>query len=127
MEQYLVDTNVISGYFSGVYSQRTMDFLADVIDSIPNLSVITKIEALSWVSSDKAKENIIKEFIEDANILPLSHEVVNQCIKIRRNRKLKTPDAIIAATAIIHNLTLITNDSDFEKIQGLKKVNPYSI
>ncbi|TAE34104.1 MAG: PIN domain-containing protein [Cytophagales bacterium] len=34
---------------------------------------------------------------------------------------MKLPDAIIAATAIVHNLTLLsTNDSDFERIEGLK-------
>ena len=124
MERYLIDNNVISSYFSGFFSNKAMTFVADIIDQTPNISVITEIEALSWVSPDKNKEAIVKAFIEDANIFPLSSDVVAQCVKIRRSKKVKTPDAIIAATAIVHKLTIITSDSDFKNIQGLKIVNP---
>ncbi|HAH54244.1 MAG TPA: hypothetical protein DCM02_02880 [Flavobacterium sp.] len=48
-------------------------------------------------------------------------------MKIRRSKKIRTPDAIIAATAIVHNLTLITNDNDFNGIQKLKTINPFSL
>ena len=127
MGQYLIDNNVISSYFSGLFNEKAMIFVADIIDRIPNISVITQIEALSWVNADKRKENVVKEFIEDSNILSLSTDVVNLSIKIRRSRKIKTPDAIIAATAIIHNLTLITSDSDFNNIEDLKILNPNDI
>ena len=120
MGQYLIDNNVISSYFSGLFSKNAMIFVANAIDQMPNISVITEIEALSWLSPDKKKEAIVKAFIEDANILPLSPDVVAQCVKIRRSRKVKTPDAIIAATAIVHSLTLITSDNDFNNIEGLK-------
>ena len=81
-----------------------------------------------WVSPDKNKEEIIKQFIADANILPISPAVVNQYVAIRRSRKIKTPDAIIAATALVHGhgLTLLTHDSDFNKISGLNILNPQS-
>ncbi|MDB4920975.1 MAG: hypothetical protein JWQ54_2958 [Mucilaginibacter sp.] len=46
MGQYLIDNNVISSYFSEVFSEKAMDFLTEVIDLIPNISVITEIEAL---------------------------------------------------------------------------------
>lgn len=104
-----------------------MNFIADIIDLTPNISVITQIEALSWVSSDKNKEAIVKAFVDDANILQLSPDVVAQCVKIRRSRKIKTPDAIIAATAIAHDLTLVTNDNDFNNIQGLRIINPNNL
>lgn len=127
MGQYLIDNNAISSYFSELFSENSMEFVADVIDRTPNISVITEIEALSWVSPDKRKEAIVKAFIGDANILPLSPDVVAQCVKIRRRKKIKTPDAIIAATAIVHNLTLITSDSDFKSIRGLKIIDPNSL
>ncbi len=127
MGQYLIDNNVISSYFSGLFSNNAMIFVANAIDQMPNISVITEIEALSWLSPDKKKEAIVKAFIEDANILPLSPDVVAQCVKIRRSRKVKTPDAIIAATAIVHRLTLITSDHDFNNIDGLKVVDPHSL
>ena len=127
MEQYLIDNNVISSYFSRSFSTRAMDFVADVIDHIPNISVITEIEALSWISPDKSKETIIRAFINDANILPLSADVATHCVKIRRSKKVKTPDAIIAATAIVHNLTPLTSDKDFNNIEELKIVDPNNL
>jgi hypothetical protein len=74
MGQYIIDNNVISNYFSGVFSEKGMNFMAEVIDQIPNISVITQIEALSWVTSDINKEQIIKEFVQDANVLALTQQ-----------------------------------------------------
>ncbi len=127
MGQYLIANNVISSYFSGKYSLSGQIFMAQIFDEIPNISIITEIEALSWINSDKNKEAIIKEFIKDSNVFNLNSEIKAQTIKIRRSKKIKTPDAIIAATAIVNNLILITNDSDFQKIQNLKTLNPFSI
>jgi len=127
MGQYLMDNNVISNYLTESFPQKTMGFISDVIDKIPNISVITEIEALSWIAPDKIYETIIKEFVNDANILPLTKKVVAECVQIRRSKKIKTPDAIIAATAIVYNLTLITNDSDFKNIRHLQTMNPLDI
>jgi len=54
--------------------------------------------------------------------------VINQCVAIRKNKKIKTPDAIIAATALADNFTIITNnEKDFANISGLKFVNPHKL
>ncbi len=127
MAKFLMDNNVISNYFSNLFSPKGMTFVADVIDTIPNVSVITEIEALSWTSKDKNKEKIMRQFINDATIVGLSKEVVHQCITIRRNHKIKTPDAIIAATAMVHKYTLLTSDVDFKNIRGLKVIDPFSL
>jgi predicted nucleic acid-binding protein len=121
-----MDNNAISSFFSETLSEKAMDFVAEIINRTPTISVITEIEALSWVNSDKNKEQIVREFVSDATVLPLSPEVITRCIKLRRSRKIKTPDAIIAATALIHNLVLITNDGDFDKIEGLRTINPHT-
>ncbi|MFQ3576826.1 MAG: type II toxin-antitoxin system VapC family toxin [Cytophagales bacterium] len=124
MGQYLIDNNAISNFFSELFTEKGMDFMAKVLDQTPTISVITEIEALSWISPDKSKEKILKEFIQETNILGLTPDVVAQCISIRRSRKIKTPDAIIVSTAIVHNLTLITSDSDFNNIVGLNVIDP---
>lgn len=50
----------------------------------------------------------------------------NQTILIRRQYKIKLPDAIIAATALVHNLILVTrNTSDFKNIPELQLINPW--
>jgi predicted nucleic acid-binding protein len=127
MDRYLIDNNVIANFFAGIFSDAAMNFIAEVFDRTPIISVITEIEALSWISPDKNKEQVVKMFIEDASVISLTPEIVTSCIKIRRIRKIKTPDAIIAATAISHNLILITSDGDFKNIEGLRVINPSKI
>jgi len=101
--------------------------LDDIINERPNISVITKIEALSWIHIDKNKESILRSFIEDSIIYELNSEVVNQCIKIKRNRKIKMPDAIIASTAICYQFILISSDKGFKGIYGLRLLDPFTI
>ena len=127
MEQYLIDTNVISDYFSASFPTRGLQFMDFVIDEIPNISVISQIELLCW-RTDTAKEQQVKDFIADSVIFNITSNVIAHCVGIRRNKKIKTPDAIIAATAMAHGYTLITNnEKDFANITGLKIINPYKI
>jgi len=127
MERYLIDTNVVSDYFSASLPATGLQFMDSVIDAIPNLSVITQIELLCW-KTDTAKEQRVKDFIADSSILDITPDVVQHCVDIRRNKKIKTPDAIIAATALAHGYTIISNnDKDFKGIKDLKYINPYSI
>lgn len=59
-------------------------------------------------------------------IYDLAKEIVERTIILRQNFKIKTPDAIIAATALVYNRKLITrNNSDFKKIPGLLVIDPY--
>lgn len=127
MEQYLIDTNVVSDYFSASFSESGLKFMDSVIDAIPNLSVITQIELLCW-KTETEKEQRIKEFISESEVFDITPDVIINCVNIRRNLKIKTPNAIIAATAMAFDYILISNnDKDFKRITGLKYFNPYSI
>jgi len=127
MEQYLIDTNVISDYLSDCFFINATNFLDAVIDASPNLSVITQIELLCWKTSAPIEKSIAR-FIADSNILNINEDVVANCTKLRKGKKVKTPDAIIAATAITYGYTLITNNAkDFENIKALKIINPFSL
>ena len=124
MEQYLIDTNVICDYFSNSLSTSAIGFLDNVIDSIPNISIITQIELLCWKIDDSVVTKI-ENFIRDSSVHNINADVVSFCVKLRRNKKVKTPDAIIAATALAKNYTIITsNEKDFANIEGLKILNP---
>ncbi len=57
-------------------------------------------------------EAIIQNFLALVDILPLSELVADKTIALRRITRLKLPDAIIAATAITHNLILVTCDKN---------------
>lgn len=127
MEQYLIDTNVVSDYFSAALPEKGMLFMDEVIDDIPNLSVITQIELLCWKTNPATEKNV-ESFIADSNILDISPDVIRHCVNIRKGKKIKTPDAIIAATALANAYTLVTNnEKDFNNINGLKIVNPHKV
>ena len=127
MEQYLIDTNVVSDYFSASFVSSGMQLMDAVVDAIPNLSVITQIELLCW-KTDATTEQKVRDFINDSDVLDITPDVIALCVSIRKGKKIKTPDAIIAATALTYSYALITNnEKDFAGINGLKIINPYKM
>ena len=85
------------------------------------VSVITRMELKSWLSGDDEMENTIEKTLRIAVIFDSSEEIILKTIEIRRKAKIKLPDAIIAATAIVNGFTLLsTNDKDFVKVPKLK-------
>jgi len=125
MEQYLIDTNCVSDYLSESLPFNGMQFMDSVIDQGPKISIITEIELLCWNTSDDKKVNGVKNFINDSTIFEITADVVRHCVSARKGKKIKTPDAIIAATALSLNYTLLThNEKDFINIPKLKIVNP---
>ncbi len=94
----------------------------------PAISVVTQIELLSNKNIPAKEWEQIHGFISVASIYALEKNIVQQTILLRQNYKIKTPDAIIAATALVYNLILISrNIIDFKDIAGLKLVDPYSL
>ncbi|WP_162549973.1 PIN domain-containing protein [Hymenobacter nivis] len=53
----------------------------------------------------------MEDFIAATIILPLDEPVVQQTILLRQQHRIKLPDAIIAATALIHGLPLLTRNA----------------
>ena len=119
---YLIDTSAYSKYLSGLLSPDNLDLMAEIVETNPVISIITRIELLSWVTGSKEVEIKVREFITEANVETLNESIILQTVRLRRHYKsVKLPDALIAATAIANDFTLLsTNDSDFEKITGLK-------
>lgn len=128
MEQgYLLDSNVIIGYLAGKIHKPGMDFLSELVDKVPHISVISQIEVLRF--NDTPENNaILENFVDKSVIHPLSNNVVKHTIELCKQGKIKLPDAIIAATALIENYTLVTrNVDDFKKIPALNVLNPWEI
>jgi predicted nucleic acid-binding protein len=121
---YLLDTNVIIDFSALKLPEKAYRQLSIIIDSSPQISIINKIELLSI--SDVPEQILV--FVDEANVIKLDDDIVSKTIEVRRKYKLKLPDAIIAATAIVMELQLITrNAADFRGIKGLKLIDPYTI
>lgn len=125
VEQYLMDTNPVIDFFNGKLSEKGKKFIAAIE---PAISVITHIELLSNKNIPPKEWEQIQDFIQVAVIYALESKIVEQTIILRQNHKLKTPDAIIAATALTHSLTLISrNLTDFKNIPGLVVIDPHTL
>lgn len=121
MVRYLVDTNIIIYHLNG--DAIAIDWLLSHRNKLA-ISVISKIEVLSH-PIDGEKEPIILSFLNQFELIHLSDAIIEATIRLRRQRKIKTPDAIIAATALVHDLCICTrNTKDFNGL-GVKQANPF--
>ena len=125
MEQrYLIDTNVIIDNFGNRLTKKGKNLLNSIDITI---SAVTKIEVLGWLNATKEQLSPLYTFTEIAIILPINDTVINKTIGIRQHKKISLGDAIIAATALVNGLVLITrNTSDFKSIEGLEVIDPYN-
>ena len=129
MEQpnYLIDTNAVIDYLGGKLPPEKMAFMNDVVNAVPNVSVITKIEVLGYNTEPEAYQ-LLLDFMQASVVLNLNEAVVNKTIALRKEYKIKIADAIIAATALVNELVLISrNTTDFKNIAGLQALNPHDI
>jgi predicted nucleic acid-binding protein len=126
---YLWDTNTVIYYFNKSFPLSGEKFIDEILTKEqPFISVITEIELLCWRSATEKDVIILKGFLSDSLVYELDKDIKLKTIEVRKQFKLKLPDAIIAASALIKNRTLITrNTSDFIKIPYLKTIDPFLI
>lgn len=125
--KYIWDTNIVI-YFLQNQFPPTLEYKieAQLEEGIPCISAITEIELLCWRTEDNNDLKTLRNFINDALIIDLDKPVKYKTAEIRKKYKIKLPDAIIAATAVVYNLTLVTrNERDFKDIDEIKILNPW--
>ena len=125
--RFLLDTNSVIYYTNDDLPQKASDFLDKEIPKGIYLSVISEIELLGFNTPTEREALIVESFVTGSSVIPLIRPIILKTIDIRKAYKIKLPDAIIAATALVYDFTLISrNDEDFRKITGLKYINPFT-
>ena len=89
----LLDTNILIDYLIGYREAATLIAQYET----PLISIITKIEIL--VGAESKNKDIICDFLKRFHVIDLNDEIADIAIEIRRNNKIKLPDAIIWASA----------------------------
>jgi len=69
-------------------------------------------EILSYHGLSKEDEAEIKEFLADTQIIMLEPRIEAKAVAMRREHRLKLPDAVIVSTALVNNCVLVTCDLD---------------
>lgn len=87
---------------------------------------MTKIEFLGWDKHTSDGYEKCKRLLDRATIYSLDDTIADKTIELKRKLNIKLADAIIAATAILNNLKLLTrNVDDFKMIDEIEVINPF--
>lgn len=113
IKSILADTNIL------IYFLEGRPQLSPYTDNNFIISIITEVEFLGVKFIQgmpiQKRESLIKECI----VLPFDEAIKDLPIWVKRKTNLKTPDAIVAATAIKYRIPLLTADKDFKKVPDL--------
>ncbi len=121
--KYIFDSNLIIEHLNG--AEQATAFILEHASSA-YISAVTKIEVLGFAFPTKKAESAAEELIDAMEMIGLSNKIIEQTIRLRKIMRIKTPDAIIAATALQHQLVLVTrNTDDFKDVEGLTYINPF--
>jgi hypothetical protein len=111
--RYLADTNAF------IYFLEKREAILPLIDIPWSYSFITKIELLGKLGISVTEIALVKEILEICTELPHTASITDMAITLKQQYKIKTPDALIAATALQYNLPLLTADAGFTRIKEL--------
>jgi len=111
--KYLVDSNIIIYHLNN--ESLATEFLLNNANQCA-ISQITYIEVLSFPFTPE-QERDVKNLLERFKMIDVNKEIAIQATMNRKIKKIKIPDNIIASTAQVNNLILVTrNGSDFNAL-----------
>jgi predicted nucleic acid-binding protein len=106
--KYLLDTNIIIGLLKG--NEQAVSITRGINLSACAFSAITRMELLGFPDITEHEYQAISTLLSGMTHLALTTAIEDETIRLRRQRRLKLPDAVIVSTAITYNLKLITLD-----------------
>ena len=119
--RYLVDSNIIIYHLNN--EPIATKFLSQNYRDIA-ISQITYVEVLSFPFT-KEQEEDVKRLLSKFTIIDVTQSISNQAIENRKIKKIKLPDNLIASTAMVNNLILVTrNIKDFKNLE-VEVFNPF--
>ncbi len=126
---HLWDTNIAIYYTTDDLTPEARKLIDQYLEtSLPAISAITELELLGFSKLTEDQFTQMSMFVDSLTVIEIDELIKKETISIRRLKKIKLPDAIIAATAIAYDLTLLSrNEKDFLNIEGLKFVNPFKV
>ena len=136
---YLIDTNVLSEFRrigTGKGSAQVAAWAVKISSQLQFISVVTLLELergqRRMARRDARQGNMLRIWLDQSvipsltgRILDIDQAVVTQCAALHVPDPRPELDAFIAATALVHNLTVVTrNTADFAAL-GVKLLNPW--
>ena len=118
--EYLLDTNVIIGLLKS--DPDTLALIGDrPIDAgCCAYSAITRMELLGFPGLTPSERSLILGKLAQLVYVPISLAVEDEAIRLRCAHKIKLPDAIIAASALLLGAELLTHDRNLSRVLTLE-------
>jgi predicted nucleic acid-binding protein len=113
--KFLIDTNVVINHLAG---NTNIERLLD--NATVYISAVTFSELLSKKDLTSNEEAVVRSYIQATHVIHTNDLICEMAGQIRRNKKIKMPDAIIAATCFFLDIPLVTFDDDLDNIPDLK-------
>jgi toxin FitB len=118
----LLDSNIII-YSAQLENAQLRELIAEYA---PAVSALSYLEVLGYHLLKEEQRQYFEQFFQVAQVLPISQDVLNQAVILRQQKRMTLGDAIIASTALVYGLTLITrNTDDFRWITQMRLCNPF--
>ena len=117
--RYLVDSNVIIYHLNS--EAIATKFLSQNYQDIA-ISQITYVEVLSFPFTQE-EEKDVKTLLSGFTIIDITQSISNQAIENRKVKKIKLPDNLIASTAMVNGLILVTRNIKDFKALDIKVLN----
>ncbi|MDR0662650.1 MAG: type II toxin-antitoxin system VapC family toxin [Spirochaetaceae bacterium] len=114
MPRFVLDTTIAIDLLNGLPSSKPLK--AKLERARVYVSIVTRIEMLSFPNITPEIESRIKNFLKSVKVVPLNRKVERNTVLLRRTRKLKIPDSIIAATALSLHAALMSRDDHFIRL-----------
>lgn len=112
--KFLLDTNFILGMLKRTPAVLEVLRAKRLTSDQCAYSAITRMELLGFPGITSTEEQLIRSTLDRFKYLGISFEIEEAVIGIRRTRRAKLPDALIAATALCHGLELLTLDAGLQ-------------
>lgn len=119
----LLDSNIL------IYAGRPQNAFLDawLRPATAGLSAISIPEVLGYPSLSAADEALFEAWFAALTVHPVTEPILRQAAALRRQRRMKLGDSIIAATALALDAELVTrNTGDFRHVPQLRLINPFA-
>lgn len=118
----LLDSNILIYSGEAPFAAKLLPYVTNPTNIISAISIV---ETLGYHKITPAQVLYFESLFKILTTFSVDDAVIQRALKLRQIRKMSLGDALIAATALVHGVELITrNTTDFEGISGLTVINP---
>ena len=123
--RYLIDSNI--WIYAAAAQEPAREILSKALKAEwAGYSAISRLEVLGYPSISEQERRLLEQIMSIFVELPVDRLIIDKAIYIRQSTRIKSPDAIIAATAINMKATLVSrNIEDFSTVPALLVINPF--